>query len=144
VPRAAVRGAGVAEIALGALVLLRGSRPVVVAMGCAYLVFAGLLVVVVRAGDSMSCGCFGARSSSAGWVGVALDLGSAVVALTAAATAAPAGLRSGSDLLAMFLGAVVASLLIVIHTTGAELAVELGRLRRRDSWHPSILTSGHR
>jgi len=142
VPRVAVRAAGAAEIALGALVLLLGPRPVILAMGFAYLVFAGLLVVVARAGDSLSCGCFGARSSSAGWVGIAVDLGSAVVALAAAALAAPVGIGSGSDLLAVVLGAVVASLLIVIHTTGAELAAELGRLRRRDSWHASILSAG--
>ena len=142
VPRSAVRGAGVLEIAMGGLVLVLGSRPVMLTMGFAYLAFAGLLVVAARAGGSMSCGCFGARSSSVGWVGITLDLGSAVVALTAAAVAAPVGLRSGSDLLVVTLGAAVAWLLIVIHTTGAELAVGLGRLRRRDSWPPSIMAAG--
>lgn len=142
VPRAGVRAAGVLEIAMGVLVILLGSPLVMLAMGCAYLVFAGLLVVVARAGDPVSCGCFGARSSSAGWVGIVIDLGSAGVTLTGAAVAAPVGLGSGSDLLAVILGGAVASLLIVIHTTGAELAVGLGRLRRRDSWPPSIMTAG--
>ena len=129
-PRALLRAFGIVEVAVGAAVRLGGSTSTLIALAVAYAAFATTLVVVSRRSNGASCGCFGSRASAAGWVGVTLDVVSAAIAATAA-IAVPGRAGEWSPLLASI---PIAALLVVIHTTGAELADGLRRLRRRDGW----------
>lgn len=132
-PRSLLRSFGLVEVMLGAAVLLDGSRPLMGALAFVYVVFALALVLVSRRTDRASCGCFGARGASAGWVGVTANLLSAAVAFVAVISPSA---RAGE--IAPALASVpIGVLLIVLHTTGAEFADGLRRLRDRDGWrHP--------
>jgi hypothetical protein len=85
-----VRAIGSGEIAVGLSVVVTGSRPAVALLAAAYLVFAGVAVLLLRAGGARtSCGCFGATDSPLGPAHLVLN----VVALAAglAAVVRPPG-----------------------------------------------------
>ncbi len=133
-PRSLLRSFGLVEVVLGAAVLLDGSRSLMGALGFIYVVFAVALIVVSRRTDGASCGCFGARGASAGWVGVTVNLVSAAIAFVGVVSPP---VRAG-ELVPAVASVPVGLLLVVLHTTGAELADGLRRLRNRDGWRHAI------
>jgi len=85
----AVRLLGVAEITLGAVVILTASPLSAAAMGALYLAFAGFVVASMRSAERSSCGCFGESSTPPGILHIVVDLGAAVVAALAVFGEAP-------------------------------------------------------
>lgn len=65
-------------------------------LGSTYLLFAAVADRLRR--SKMSCGCFGAHSSTVTWLHIALNLGCAAVAGAAAVTDVPAFHRAADDL----------------------------------------------
>ena len=132
-PRWSLRSFGLVEVALGAAALLNG-RLALGALAFAYLTFAVALALVSRRTDGASCGCFGSRQASAGWVGVTLNVVSAAIAAVVAVSP-PADAGRVTPILA---AVPVGVLLVVLHTTGAEFADGLRRLRHRDGWPHAV------
>lgn len=92
-PDGAVRLLGLGEALLGALVLLEPSRLTAVALGLAYLFFAGFLVRQRTTGSAAPCGCFGEAGRATG-AHIAFDLACAALG-ACAAIAGPASLTAG-------------------------------------------------
>jgi hypothetical protein len=86
----AVRVVGAAEIAIGALCLVRPDAIAAGLLTLAYVVFACFVWQLLRAGGSVPCGCFGASLFEPSRLHVAMDLVAAAVALIAIASAPPA------------------------------------------------------
>ena len=80
------RAIGVGEIALAAAAVLSGSRPLALVVAAVYLAFAAFTIrIIARSGGKADCGCFGAAQAPATNAHVALNLGAAAIAATAAA-----------------------------------------------------------
>jgi hypothetical protein len=130
------------EIALGGGALLVGGRPAALGVAGAYVAFA-LVVGAARRRGAESCGCFGAADAPPGPVHVAVDLGSAAVALLAAvpgppslgAAAAEVPLAGVPYLLALALGT---WLVVTIDTVGAVVA---GRVTEAAGSRAALLAS---
>ena len=88
--RVAVRILGAAEVALGALCLLWPTAIAAGLLALAYIVFACFVLLLLRAGGSVPCGCFGASAFEPSRLHVAMDLAAAVVALVAIPSPPPA------------------------------------------------------
>ncbi len=86
----AVRILGAAEIALGALCLVWPTATAAVLLALAYIVFACFVSLLLRAGGSVPCGCFGASFFEPSRLHVAMDLAAAAVALVAIPSPPPA------------------------------------------------------
>jgi hypothetical protein len=84
-----MRGAGMAEVAVGAWCLVAPSTGSVALLALAYVVFAGAVSRMHQAGVG-DCGCFGERSFAPGPAHLALDLCAAVIALVAVVAPPPA------------------------------------------------------
>lgn len=124
-PRLAAVAAGVVELVLGASALVVGGSGLALAVGAAYLVFAGTVLVARRRG-APDCGCFGAVAAPPSSVHVVLNLAAAAIAIGAAAVAAgplPALEVLGEQPLAgvpyVALLALATWLVVVLDTTGA-------------------------
>lgn len=93
VPRAAVRCAALAELAVGLAALVDGSRPSAVAVAVSYAAFTGFVLLArARGGVLASCGCFG-RADTPPTVLHAVVTGALAVA---AATGAPGPVPIGA------------------------------------------------
>jgi hypothetical protein len=86
--RTIARIIGWVELLLGFAGLVAGGAALAVAIAAAYFGFSVLLIAARRA-SLTSCGCFGSRSGPPTRLHVALNLGSACVAATAAAFSVP-------------------------------------------------------
>ncbi len=84
VPLWSVRGLGVAEVALAAVAVLKGGVVLPIAVGMAYLAFAGFVLLMLRSGAGTSCGCFGSASTPPSGLHVAVNIVSAAAAFGAA------------------------------------------------------------
>lgn len=91
---AAVRGMGVAELVVGAVVLTVGGRIAGGALAVVYAGFAAVAVVLLARGQRGSCGCFGRVESPLGLGHLLLDLTAAASA--AVTVAAPVGAFGGA------------------------------------------------
>jgi hypothetical protein len=90
---ALVRLLAAAEVALAAAVALAPRRPVLAALGLAYLAFAGVVVAALRRGSPLSsCGCFGRPDTPPTRIHLGVVLVLAAAALAAAATTGSASL----------------------------------------------------
>ena len=91
-----VRAIGSGELAIGLAVLVTGSRPAAALLAAAYLVFAAVAVLLLRAGGARtSCGCFGATDSPLGPAHLVLD--GVALAAGLAAVVRPPGPWCGLD-----------------------------------------------
>ena len=88
VPRWSGRLIGSAEIAVGAAGLSGPGPVAAIAVGGAYLLFAAVVVALMRRGET-SCGCFGQIESPPSGLHVAIDLGASAAALGHAAAMSP-------------------------------------------------------
>lgn len=91
-----VYGVAAAEIVAGAVALVIGGPLAVAALGLLYAAFAVVSLVLLRSGESVSCGCFGQRSATMSPLHVGVNGVAAAVALAAAALGAP-GLYAATD-----------------------------------------------
>jgi len=88
------RGLGAVELVVAVAALATGSRPAALLVVASYLAFAAFTMrLVARRGGTADCGCFGASSTPASTLHVALNL--AVAATAALAAAAPPGGMAG-------------------------------------------------
>lgn len=78
---ATVRLAGLAELAVGAAVVLTGARAALALLAAAYLVFAAVTVRLIASGQRASCGCFGRADAPVGTAHLVLNAAAAAVAL---------------------------------------------------------------
>jgi hypothetical protein len=74
---------GAFEIALGVTALVSDARPVTIAVGLVFAIFAGVSLWLWRSGDLASCGCLGATVSPPGIVHFAITTALAVLVLVA-------------------------------------------------------------
>lgn len=127
--RLLARCCGAVEVALGVTATIVGGALAAGAVAAAYTVFTVAVAAARRSGAS-SCGCFGAVAAPPSKVHVVVNAASAVIALLAV-VAVPASL---SDVLSdqplagvpyLIAVAVGAWLVVVLDTTGAQLAEEL-------------------
>jgi hypothetical protein len=131
--RAVARLCGAVEVAIGAGALLAGGRPAAAVLALTYATFA-LAVVAARRAGAVSCGCFGAASAPPSQVHVvvnAVSAGLAAIALvvgpeTLAATLTDQPIAGVPYLAAL---ALAAWLVIVVDTTGADVATRIGEVR---------------
>jgi hypothetical protein len=91
--RAVARLTGLAEIAVGAAVLVSGGRPACAALAACYLLFTGVAVRLARGARPAPCGCFGRADTPTGRIHVVVD--AAACAAGISATAAPPGAWGG-------------------------------------------------
>jgi len=96
VGRAAVYAVSLAEILVGAVALVIGGPVATAALALLYAAFAVVSLVLLRSGDTVSCGCFGQRSAPMTPLHVGVNALAAVVASAAAALGAP-GLYATTD-----------------------------------------------
>ncbi len=81
---------GAAELALGAVAIAIGGRPVAVVVAVAYLAFAAFVLLARRHGGVASCGCFGRSDTPPSLIHVAVNLAGAGVAIGASFVGLPA------------------------------------------------------
>jgi len=124
-PRVVAVGAGAVELALGAVALVQAGPWLALAVGVAYLSFAGTVLLARRRG-APDCGCFGAVAAPPSMLHVVINLFAAAVALVAAVAAGgpPPLLEVLGDqpmvgLPYVALVALAAWLVVVLDTTGA-------------------------
>ena len=86
VPLWSVRALGLAEVGLAAVAGLKGGVVLPIAVGMAYLAFAGFVVMMLRSGAGTSCGCFGSASTPPSALHVVVNVVSAAAAFGAAGT----------------------------------------------------------
>jgi hypothetical protein len=130
----AVRGLGVVEVAIGTAALLVGSAILDVAVALLYLGFA-LVVVAARRAGTPSCGCFGANAAPPSTVHVAVNVCSAIVAVTAAVagTAPVLDLISDQPAAGVPFGVLMGTaawLVVGLDTAGADMIDQMAALRR--------------
>jgi hypothetical protein len=133
---AAVLGLGLGEIALGALGIAAGWRPVAAAVTVIYAAFAGFVVATRRRGGALqTCGCFGSPDVPATGLHVVVNVLAAVVAGFVAVTgdaATLAGVLHEGGRGAVLLGlAALATLEVVVVLAVLPL---LQAHRRRPAW----------
>lgn len=135
-PRIVAVGAGVVELALGAVALVVGGPWLALAVAGAYLLFAGTVLLARRRG-APDCGCFGAVAAPPSSLHVVLNVAAAAVALGAAAVAGgPPPLLDvlGDQPLAgvAYLGllAMATWLVVVLDTTGAVVVDRVASVAR--------------
>ena len=119
--QALVRVIGAGELGVGLAVLVTGSRPAAALLAAAYLAFAAVAVVLLRAGGArVSCGCFGSVDSPLGAAHLALNVaaGAAGFAAVLRPPGPGAGLFAGGGA-----GAVAAPLQAVVLAALGYLAV---------------------
>ncbi len=130
---AVARLCGGVEVVIGAGALLLGGRIAAVVLALTYATFAVVVVAARRAGAT-SCGCFGAASAPPSQLHVVVNATSAGLALLAAvvgplalgATLADEPLAGVPYLAAI---ALAAWLVIVVDTTGADVATRVAEVR---------------
>ena len=79
-----VRALAAAELAIGLWCIVSPGPAAACCLAAAYLAFAAVMALLVRAGADVGCGCFGARSFRASRGHVALDLIAAAIGVGAA------------------------------------------------------------
>lgn len=95
----AVRLAGLTELAVGLAAFAVGGRVLAAAVATLYLAFAVVtLVLLRRADEGVSCGCFGRLSARPSAVHVVANLGAAAVGATAAVAGVPGFVAARPDL----------------------------------------------
>lgn len=133
VPATAVRVAGLVEMAVALTVVVDGGRPAAALLAAAHLVFLGVVVAVRRGGD-VACGCFGARSTAPpGAVHLGANLASLVVAVAAVVDPVrPLDLLTRTSLSGALAATAVVAVgswfLVVLYTDVAEAAHAARRL----------------
>lgn len=90
-----VRVLGVAELGLAVAVLATAARPVVAALGLAYVAFTA--VALRQRARGASCGCFGASDTPTGLHHVLLDGAAGATVLAAAAVGVPPAVELLAD-----------------------------------------------
>lgn len=144
---AVARLCGAVEVAIGAGALVAGGRVAAAVLAVTYATFAVVVVAARRAGAT-SCGCFGAASAAPSRLHVAVNATSAALA-TLAVAVGPETLAdsladqplAGVPYLASL--AVATWLVIVLDTTGAEVATRVAEVRQlgptfRDNSHGTV------
>lgn len=142
--RAVARLCGCVEVAIGAGALMAGGRIAAAVLTVTYATFA-LVVVAARRAGAVSCGCFGAASAPPSQLHVLVNAASAALAALAVVIGPETLADSLSDqplagvpyLAAL---ALAAWLVIVVDTTGADVATRIGQVRElgptfRDNSH---------
>jgi hypothetical protein len=134
----AARVVGAVEVGLGLAALVAGGVLLAVGVALAYLAFA-VIVVLARRRGLASCGCFGARSAPPSWVHVAVNVGSAAVAVVAATidggpVPAADGLADlgGTGVVVAALVLLTAVLVVVLDTTVADVVEATRALRDQE------------
>jgi uncharacterized membrane protein YphA (DoxX/SURF4 family) len=84
-----VRLLGLAEIAIGVVVVLTASPVAAALMAVAYLAFTWFVVASMRSEGGRSCGCFGETATPPGIGHIVVDLGAAAVSVAAVVVPAP-------------------------------------------------------
>jgi len=94
-----VRLVGLAELTVGVAAFVVGGRLLAAAVAVLYLAFAVVtLVLLRRADESVSCGCFGRLSARPSAVHVATNVGAVAVALVGALGGVPGFVAARPDL----------------------------------------------
>lgn len=114
--RAVVCAVALAEILVGAVALVIGGPAATAALALLYGAFAVVSLVLLRSGDTVSCGCFGQRSATMTPLHVGVNAAAAVVALAAAALGAPGlyGTTNERSLVVAALASLAAALLAAV------------------------------
>jgi hypothetical protein len=134
----AARLVGAVEVALGIAALVLGGVALALGVAAAYLAFAVVVVLARRRGLG-SCGCFGAHSAPPSWVHVAVNVGSAAVAVVAALldggpVPAADGLAElgGAGVVVAGLVLLATVLVVVLDTTVADVVEGVRALREQE------------
>jgi hypothetical protein len=144
--RPAAVGIAVTELWAGAL-FAAGIAPVATGPAIVLMlaVFTAGLVIAVRRGTRVPCGCLGRRSTAAGWGSVARNLVLIALAGVGAASApTAAGNALNAPLVVLWLGAAVAAAILVALSARRRPRWLLGRLAFAgadatvDSWRPEV------
>jgi len=129
---AAVRGAGLGELAVAAAAVLTGSRWALALLAAAYLGFLALSVRLAATPSSASCGCFGRADGPVGAGHVVLNLAATAAAVTGVVR--PPGAGGGwfdRAALPAVVGVAQAGLLAVLAYLAITALPALGAERRR-------------
>ena len=94
--RAAARGAGAVEVAVGVAAIVLGGHAAIAALAACYLVLTAVAVRLVLRGEPAPCGCFGTADGDVGPAHVVLDVAAFAVALVAS-VAGPAGITGWGE-----------------------------------------------